>query len=165
MLVLQILFSFFPYMSHDASQFFEEKALCLSLKSWFGSKLPMSTVLLEKVTGRIVFLSVLLEKTKDTGIVQLLYSQIFFALHIFLLQHNGASKYGRLSLIYGDNKSAPQKDIDKSHYRLPILQYIFCAGDRINLQSSVSKYLDNKQPTSPVFFNNISNIDNESLLH
>ena len=46
----------------------------------------------------------------------------FLCLHIFLFQHNGASKYGRLSLIYCDNKSARQKDIDKSHYRLPILQ-------------------------------------------
>ena len=45
----------------------------------------------------------LLQKAKSRFV-----SKNFFVVHIFLPAHNGAaSKYGRLSLIYGDNKSAP----------------------------------------------------------
>ena len=44
--------------------------------------------------------------------------------------YNRVPKYRRLSLINGDNKSGWQKDIDKIHYRLPILQQgIFSVGE------------------------------------
>ena len=61
------------------------------------------------------------KRTKLAWMEMLCHEQILY---------NRVPKYRRLSLINGDNKSGWQKDIDKIHYRLPILQQgIFSVGE------------------------------------